>query len=102
MKTEYIIEKEDMKVKIIIYFFTSYGKAVYRIDDIKYLPKKKRKWLSVFDGIRYKYRKTDKEYKGKLLQEEYYKYVTEQDIKEALEKAYEKLKPIFSSEIFFI
>ena len=102
MKTEHIVEKEDMKVKIIIEFFTRSinDKAVYRIADIQYLPKRKRKWLSVFDGIEYRYRRTDKEEKVKLLQEEYYKYVTEQDIKEALDKAYESLKPVFSLELF--
>ena len=105
MFTEYIVAKEDMQVKIIIDFFVPVlsVKAKYRVKDIEILPKRKRKWQSVFYSIKRDssdYRFADDETKKKILQEECYKYVTEQDIRVALQKAYEELKPVFSLDIF--
>lgn len=98
MQYEFIIQKETYKAKITVYPAEyGYGEWKYSILNLSILPKGKRKWISVTHDIsdRYDYRNLEfnSEDRQRYILERYLEYVTEEDIRNAVNYAYEQLKP---------
>lgn len=98
MQYEFIVQKETYKAKIaVVPAEYGYGEWKYRIYNLSILPKGKRKWISVTHDIsdRYDYRnlKFNSEDRQRYILERYLEYVTEEDIQNAVNYAYEQLKP---------
>lgn len=92
---EYILQKEDCKIKIRLDLQTSYKKVVYQISDISILPKCKRKWISQGALIRetYEYRHADYNDRPNHVKQKYLEIVSEDDINKALQEFYKWLHP---------
>lgn len=100
MRCEYIVQKDDYKVKIntAIFFSDVFLSSApeYRITDVSICPKGKRLYQSVFYNLSFLYYRNNEE-KLNELKKEVFKYITEKDIQDAIRYAYEqaveKLKP---------
>lgn len=98
MLYEFIVQKETYKAKIAVSpLECGYSEWKYLICNMSILPKGKRKWISVTHDIsdRYDYRnlKFNSEDRQRYILERYLEYVTEEDIQNAVNHAYEQLKP---------
>lgn len=95
---EYIIERADKKIKIVVKIVAGYCSSNivdYRITDILILPKGKRKWLSVSSSIRddYSYRRLDTDGRREFIKNKFLSYVSIEEIEKAVQIAYDGIKP---------
>lgn len=90
-----IINEKKERVEIVVYTYIRSGRCEYRISDILITPFRKRKALSVAAMIRdrYEYRKLGYDERLEYVHQEFLKYCTEEQIAQAVQEAYEKLKP---------
>lgn len=102
MRKEIIIEKEDYKFKVAISLYGDnwYEKDLYyRFDWIKYLPKRKCKWISLSDEWRegWDYRNTPYDKRSDFMKNKYLEVLTVEDIKFIKQQLFneicEKLNP---------
>lgn len=96
MRVEYIVQKEDYKAKItVVVTDYSLSQNIYKILDLSILPKRKRVWKSLTYEIKesYEYYICDRGGRTAYLQQQYLKYVSEEDIMDAANCVYKQLKP---------
>ncbi len=90
----FINDKKE-RVQIMVYTYIRSGRCEYRITDILITPFRKRKALSLAAIIRdrYEYRQLSYDERPKYVHREFLKYCTEEQIAQAVQEAYEGLKP---------
>ena len=96
MKHEYIVDKESHKVCIVIEAYSNFNSPmIYRVCDIGIKEKGKRKFNFIARQItdRWEYRHRDRIGRDEYVREKYLEYVTIEDIQNAVEHAYSKMKP---------
>ena len=108
MIVDYIKQKENYKLKISVYIYIGMGASTaleYRIKDVSLKPKGKRKFTSPYSYITddYKYRQLgfDTEAKSEYVKNLFLKYCTMEDIQEAVEYAYQQIKPTEDNISFY-
>lgn len=93
---EYVLQREDGKVKIVIDLQTSYGsKPKFVVRDIRTCAKGKRKFISIGDLERdgYKYRHTDYEKREEYIKNVFLRYCTIEEIEAAIEDVISQIRP---------
>lgn len=96
MRHEYIVDKGSHKVCIMVEAYSDFNSPmIYKVCDIGIKAKGKRKFNFIAHEItnRYDYRKRDYEGREEYVRGKYLEYVTLEDIHNAVEYAYSKMKP---------
>ncbi len=93
---EYVVEKPNYKVKIMVDIISSFGgHPEFVIRDVQTLLKGKKKYNSIanFERDNFKYRHTEVEKRGEYIKGVFLKYCSEEDIDAAIEYVISQLKP---------
>ena len=95
MRFTYEVDKGEYKAEIVVAVYDISSKLDYRIVDLGIKEKRKRKYEYRSKIIRddYFYRGLDTEGRKQYIKDDFLKYVSPEDIYNALTFAYEKLKP---------
>ena len=106
MKVEYKISKEKVDVLIKVEIFVPYfcSNLEYRIADIGIKSKEKRKYRFKAHDIlnSHIYRNLDIKERESYVKQMFMAYVTEEDIKNAIDFAYSKIKPTLKDVVYWI
>ncbi len=103
MRHNYEIQKDGYKVDIVVDVYTTDFKEVsYRIVNVGIKEKGKRKFDYISHRIHesYEYRRRDYDEREAYAREKYLEYITEEDVKNALEYAYSQMKPDISKVVY--
>lgn len=97
MKNEYIIQKENYKVKIVTEFLQGYSNdGTFVIRDVCILPARKRNWRSITNEAKntmdYYYAKKNNT-QNEVFMKQFLQYCTEDDLRDAIMFHYETMKP---------
>lgn len=98
----YEVKKDDCKLQICVSVSCAGSSATYKVVDVRYIPKRKRKPVSIATQITssYEYRHRDYCDRESYVKEQYLKYCTEEDIENAIQYTYSMIKPTLADVVY--
>lgn len=103
MKYEYEFQRDEKKFVVEVEVYTIDHRGIeYRIVDVGFKDKGKRKYNYISHPIHesWEYRRRDYSEREAYAREKYLEYITEEDVKNALEYAYSQMKPDISKVVY--
>jgi hypothetical protein len=94
MTHEKTIKRDDgSSVQIVVTFFEDFGRVTYRVDNVYTKEKGKRTWNNAHSTDDFSWRRLNAKEREEYKSDVFKKYVTDEEIQQAKNELWEKLKP---------